>query len=243
LKSSALAALSPKPEWFTDDISLSADSKVFIEQTCGKWIVEVPELSGKSKADQDRLKAAISRQSDRARGAYKRIAEERKRQFVFVATTNSEDYLVDTTGNRRYWPVKVGERHPIREDQIRRDRDQLWAEAAVAEAAGESIRLDPSLYPVGQEHQEERVTETVIFQILEEALDDVEGLITNYDIRKLLGEYDRTDPGCNERSRSLRKLGWEKCKTKKSKDRGWSRGNKESLKVKQVGKVFKVVKS
>ena len=49
-----------------------------------------------------------SRQSDRARMAYGHIVEEVPRQFIIVGTTNSSEYLIDLTGNRRFWPVKVG---------------------------------------------------------------------------------------------------------------------------------------
>mgnify|MGYP000061447843 CR=1 FL=1 len=44
--------------------------------------------------------------------------------------------------------MKVGE---VLLDELARDRDQLWAEAAHRQAAGEAIRMDPALWPAALE--------------------------------------------------------------------------------------------
>ncbi|HVL69271.1 MAG TPA: VapE domain-containing protein [Vicinamibacterales bacterium] len=153
-KSEAVKTLCPDPAWFADSIPLNASSQVLIEQTEGKWIIEVPELHGYSQGDVDKLKATLSRSTDRARLAYGHYVTERRRQFVFIGTTNQmTDYLKDSTGNRRFWPVRV-----VRFDlpALRRDRDQLWAEAVVRERRDESIRLPEELWAAAAREQEKR---------------------------------------------------------------------------------------
>jgi predicted P-loop ATPase len=51
------------------------------------------------------------------------------------------------------------------------DREQLWAEAASREAAGESIELPKALWNVAAEHQKERVSEDPWAGLLRDYLD------------------------------------------------------------------------
>ncbi len=153
-KSSALRALCPNPAWFSDDLPLNLKSQQMIESTLGKWILEAADLAGKRKAEVEQLKAMLSRQVDGpARMAYARLPVERPRQFVIIGTTNSGAYLTDPTGARRFWPVKIT---TFDVAAIIANRDQIWAEAAHREAAGESIRLKESLWKDAGEIQEQR---------------------------------------------------------------------------------------
>jgi predicted P-loop ATPase len=153
LKSSAIAALCPNPDWFSDDLPLAADSKEVIERTSGKWIIEAAELEGIKSGRVEKLKAFLSRQIDVARLAYARQATERPRSFVIVGTTNLGTYLRDLTGNRRFWPVKVS---AFDVQALLMNRDQLWAEASEVESSGTSIRLPQELWAVAGAQQEQR---------------------------------------------------------------------------------------
>ena len=153
-KSSALQALCPNDAWFSDDLPLNVDAKQIIERTCGKWIIEAAELNGFGKRELDHLKASLSRQVDGpVRLAYGRLPVEVPRQFINIGTTNLDQFLKDKTGNRRFWPVEVQQFDIV---AIRRERDQLWAEAAHREALGESIRLDAGLWTAAAREQEAR---------------------------------------------------------------------------------------
>jgi predicted P-loop ATPase len=62
LKSSALQALCPRDDWFSDDLPLGVTAKEIIERTTGKWLIEASELQGYSNAQVDHLKSMLSRQ-------------------------------------------------------------------------------------------------------------------------------------------------------------------------------------
>jgi hypothetical protein len=153
-KSSAIRALCPEWEWFSDDLPLNVDSKVMIEKTLGKWIIEASDMAGKRKTENEQLKATLSRQVDGpARMAYARIPVERARQFIVLGTTNSKIYGADSTGARRLWPVEVT-RFDV--EGITRDRDQLWAEAAQCEKNFGPVRLPERLWSAAGEEQDKR---------------------------------------------------------------------------------------
>ena len=119
---------------------MNAHNRETLEHALGKIIIEVAELQGMRKADTEHVKAMLSRQTDRGRLAYAHSQSEVPRRFVFVGTSNSDKYLVDETGNRRFWPVNV---KVFKLAKLKKDLDQLWGEAAFREALGESDPDEP----------------------------------------------------------------------------------------------------
>ncbi len=74
MKSSALRALCPDDQWFTDDLPLGTESKQVIERTAGRWIIEAAEMHGNRGRETEQLKAFLSRQVDGpVRLAYARL--------------------------------------------------------------------------------------------------------------------------------------------------------------------------
>jgi predicted P-loop ATPase len=163
------------------------------------------------KGDVDSLKSCLSRQRDRSRMAFGHLPLERARQFVIIGTTNSDRYLKDNTGNRRFWPVRVGE---VKIDDLRRDREQLWAEAAAREAAGASIRLDPDLYGAASEEQARRRVEDPFVETLGAMLNGAEGKLRSIDAWAIVGvpEGQRTQDHNQRLGDAMRELGWERTK-------------------------------
>lgn len=119
--------------WYSDTPLVVGDKDSYIAASLS-WIHEMAELASVRKADIEAYKAFTSASEDKVRPPYGRVRETFRRRCVFAGTTNDPDILQDHTGNRRYWIVPVGD---IDIDSLRRDRDQLWAEAVVRYHAGE----------------------------------------------------------------------------------------------------------
>lgn len=155
-KSTLIAKLAG--EWFSDSLNLSdTKDKTAAEKLQGYWILEIGELAGLRKAEVETLRSFLSRQNDIYRAAFGKRATPHLRQCVFFGTTNAESgYLRDTTGNRRFWPVKTpggGAKHSweLTEEDIR----QIWAEVLVYVERGEKLYLDASMETLAKAEQRE----------------------------------------------------------------------------------------
>jgi predicted P-loop ATPase len=150
-KSTALRTLAG--EYFTDELA-DLGSKDAAMQTRGVWIIELSELDSLSNSEVARIKAFMSRTTDRFRPPYGTRLMESPRQCVFAGTVNHATYLRDETGGRRFWPVTCGR---IEIDELARDRDQLWAEAKIRFDSGAAWWLDkPELVQMASDQQIER---------------------------------------------------------------------------------------
>lgn len=107
-----------------------SDENKLVEQMSGSWIMEMPELSGITRSQVEDAKAFVSGTESHVRLAWARRSKVYKRQCVFIGSTNDEEFLLDTTGNRRWWPIRVSV-DMIDTDRLLRERDRIWG-AAVA---------------------------------------------------------------------------------------------------------------
>ena len=114
-------------EWFTDNLTsnLSRDDLL----TCHKhWCIEMDELDRiTSKKEAGAVKAFITKQRDDFRKPYGKSSLSYKRRFVLCGTCNKDEFLVDETGNRRFWIIPIIEK--INVAYIKEIRDWLWAMA------------------------------------------------------------------------------------------------------------------
>ena len=117
------------------DISRGKD---VVDKMLGKWIIEMPELKALS-GDREANKAFLTQQTDHERLSYLSRSKAYPRRCVFIGTTNEDAYLKDDTGERRYWPVKVGE---CNRDKLKECLHDLWGEAVVRFKAGENWWLE-----------------------------------------------------------------------------------------------------
>ena len=158
--------------WFNDSIR-TFEGKEASELLQGVWFVEVAELDAFRRTDVSRIKQFISQRADRFRAAYGRHVKEMPRCCVFFGTTNSDEYLTDRTGNRRFWPVNVGEA-PARLSvwaDLPDNIDQLWAEAVARWRWGEPLyitgELEQKAKAQQEGHRERDISEGLILAWLE----------------------------------------------------------------------------
>ncbi|MEO7037299.1 MAG: virulence-associated E family protein [Polyangiaceae bacterium] len=137
-KSTGLEAL-VGAQWFADTPLAIGDKDAF-QSLRRKWVIEIAELDAFKNREATKIKAFISARTDNYRQSYARKNRDFPRQCVFAGSTNESEYLTDRTGNRRFWPVQSTRMIDV--DAIRRDRDQLWAEAHERFLAGEPWHVD-----------------------------------------------------------------------------------------------------
>ena len=173
-------------EWYNDNIQTFV-GKEASEQLRGVWIVEIPEVDRFSnKFEASAVKQFITRRDDIYRVPFERRTTPHPRRCAFIASTNAPDFLTDATGNRRWWIVRCNATPDARGedlDSLRRDRDQVWAEAVAIWRAGEKLTLDAELYAEAAKIQESAVAE-----------DPWAGQIEEFLRRKLPADWDTRKP-------------------------------------------------
>ena len=120
------------------DHHMDSSNKDSILGAISHWIVEMGEVESSLKKDLARLKGFITSDSDRIRRPYDRRESEYPRRTLFVATVNDPAFLVDSTGNSRWWTIAVKyirHSHGI-------DMQQVFAQMATEVEAGEKWWLD-----------------------------------------------------------------------------------------------------
>jgi len=209
--------------WFSDNAPIHEKPREVIELLRGRWIVECADLAGMRRGEVESLKAFLSRKVDSSTMKYGIETVIAPRQCIFVGTTNERNYLVSTTGNRRFWPVRV---QPFDIPGLTAVRDQLWAEAAACEADGESIRLPRELWGVAGEEQAARTAVDEWDELIADWLDSqlaARNLLSPAGPRVTLPDAakgalnlgaDKLDQRTIERvAKGLRHAGWERVRS------------------------------
>ncbi len=156
-KSSLLSILAGGPTYFTDSLPALDKSKEVIEIISVKWIIELSEFAATAKMLDCVIKNAISSTHDTIRPPYGRTTVDLPRQCFFFGTTNEGHFLTGDDGNRRFWVIDIDPNKWPRgfglaaddtagmREQLKKDRNQIWAEAVHYYKQGEKLFLEPHL--------------------------------------------------------------------------------------------------
>lgn len=189
---SSFVQMLASPKHFIDRLGDLAD-KDAAQVLQGIWLVEMGELKELKKNEIETVKGFITRQVDKYRPSYGRASIEAPRQCVFAGSTNSEKYLKDDTGNRRFVPVAL--KGHLDFAQLEGDRDMIWAEALsiydsgfaptgeLSKAAKEYLK---SAHAVRMTEDDSDVMRERISDFMEVGGNDGEGNVFNFEKFRLL---------------------------------------------------------
>jgi hypothetical protein len=123
------------------DISSKDDVMVLHRSWMMEW-AELDHITGRRHAGQ--VKAFLSQAVDLMRVPYGKAVESFPRRGIIVGTTNkTTGFLVDETGNRRFWviPTTKTQQDQIDTASLMLERDAIWSAVVHAYKAGETNRL------------------------------------------------------------------------------------------------------
>jgi len=143
-KTSWIRELVPKGRLRDDlvklDHHLDGSNKDSVITAVSHWIVEIGELDSSFKKDIARLKGFLTGDFDKLRRPYGHGDSEYPRRTVFAASVNEASFLVDGTGNSRWWTIAASGLdfdHGI-------DMQQVFAQVAHEVDGGAEWWLEPA---------------------------------------------------------------------------------------------------
>ena len=190
------------------DHHLDPSQKDSILGAIAHWIVEIGELDSSFRKDMARLKGVLTSDADKIRRPYARTESEYQRRTVFMATVNEATFLVDHTGNSRWWTlpvVKVNFKHGI-------DMQQVFAQLAVDFHAGELWWLTHEEDELLAERNEHHRSLSAVEELLQAKLDldAPEGCtkvrMTALKVLAAAGIEKPSNPQCKDANAFLRRL-------------------------------------
>lgn len=117
-------------DWFKEGAFIDLNDKDSRIEASKGWIVELGELDTTLKKKQSALKAFLTNTMDEVRVPYAQKSTKKPRRTSFFASVNPQEFLVDETGNRRYWVVKVDNIDNERLEKLGKNFIiQLWIQA------------------------------------------------------------------------------------------------------------------
>jgi predicted P-loop ATPase/5S rRNA maturation endonuclease (ribonuclease M5) len=212
-------------DWCLEGLS-DLQKKDAVERLQGKWIIEIAELDAFKGRRATLVKEFLTTNKDTFRKSYGHFSKDWPRQCVFIGTTNEGVYLQDSTGGRRFWPVRITQ---VQFNALKDDRDQLWAEAVCRYRADEPWWPNVEDSQILNKIRRDRYAEDPWKQRIAECLENnpitkAQGKVTMKEI--LIGaleiEYGRqTSHDTMRVGRILKSLGWKKARLREKGTRNY----------------------
>jgi predicted P-loop ATPase len=142
------------------DISTKDDVMVLHRSWIMEW-AELDHITNRKHAGQ--VKAFLSQAVDLLRVPYGKAVEAFPRRGIIVGTTNkTTGFLVDETGNRRFWviPTTKTQVDQINTAMLLMERDAIWAAAVQAYRSGETSRLPVAMEVAVQQENDAYMIES-----------------------------------------------------------------------------------
>lgn len=140
-------------EHFKEGCHLDPTNKDSVKTAISKWVVEFGELDSTLRKDIARFKAFISCDEDIFRVAYGKKDTKFARRTIFCGSVNERAFLVDQTGNVRFWAIPVVKLKYL--NNI--DMQQLWAEVYEVYKSGERWWLEQREEKILEESNQDHV--------------------------------------------------------------------------------------
>ncbi len=196
--------------FFSDSLKgTDRDNLLILHQYWALELAEFETITSKKQAGE--LKAFLSASTDTFREPYARQSKARKRQSVIVGSVNPDSFLVDETGNRRYWVIPVNVDR-IDVEKLATERDAIWAAAVHAYRQGERWHLTYS--------EEEKISQlngdychTDSWEVPISNYIFNRSMVTTFEVLTTALEFDKARIGKRDEMRVaniLRSLGWKK---------------------------------
>lgn len=187
-KTSFFRKLAMLPCFFKEGAAIDFRDKDSYIRATACWICELGELESTLRRDVEKLKAFLTQPIDEYRLPYARANSRHVRRTSFCGTCNSEEFLIDTTGNRRFWSI------PVENIDLGALRDfspaKLWLQIR-EELTQSDGRLDLTAFRLTREEQKQLAARNIRHEKKLSAQDEIEDILSETDtpFYKVVREY------------------------------------------------------
>lgn len=114
-----------RDDFFSEGVGLNLKDKDSVKAAISAWGVEYGELEGTfNRSELPILKAFLTRGSDKMRMPWSRKESDFQRRTIYGATVNQRQFLIDDTGNARWWCIPLARITAL----DRGEMQQMWRE-------------------------------------------------------------------------------------------------------------------